>query len=311
MTGEVTADGAFGLLSNEIRVGILRAVASAQNEKIRAGIDEGRTGTLVAEMPFSDIYERVEVDNTSKFSYHLGELTGTFLRKGENGYSFTHAGEQIIRFIVAENYLQPLDFGPLETNGCCLYCGESALEAMLHDQFFMIQCSDCERPVTGYMITPAQTRCRTGTDLLESLKYKQATDCMLVQQGVCPACAGRVDTEVAIVEETGISALDGSFVTIDECQQCLRIYSGLLTYAVAYHPSSVAFHWDHGIDLMQTGLWEFHHHVREGRWTSERTETDSTEYRVILRQGSAALRVSLDETGEVVRTERVRRRTID
>jgi len=306
MRGEQTVEGVFGLLSAETRIDILCAIARAQHEKIRTGIEEGRTGTLVAELSFSEIYERVDVENTSKFSYHLGALTGTFLEKGENGYSFTHAGDQIVRFIIAENYLQPTDFGPLETEGTCLYCGVSALEALLHEQFFVVQCRSCERPVTGYMITPVQTRCHTEAELLESLKRKQASDYTLVQQGICPACTGRIDTSVTELNETGVPALDGRFLTVNECQRCLRIYSGPLTYGVAYHPASVAFHWGLGIDIGSKGLWEFHQYIREGRWTSERISEDPAEYRIVLRHDNASLRVNLDETANIVRTERAR-----
>lgn len=114
MDAERTADGVFSLLSNEIRVDVLQAVAIARNE-------EEQSGAGIASSSFSDISERVDVDNTSKLSYHLGELTGTFLRKHGVGYSFTHAGEQMVRFVLAENYLPSSDFGTLETNGTCLF----------------------------------------------------------------------------------------------------------------------------------------------------------------------------------------------
>ncbi len=305
MTTEQTADAAFGLLSNEIRVDVLRAVATAQNEA-------EQSGGGIAELPFSEIYERVDVDSTSKLSYHLTELTGTFLRKGDEGYSFTHAGERMARFVLAKNYDRPAEFGPLETDGTCLFCGESALEATLHDQYFVVRCSACGRPATGYTVTPAQTRAHDGAELLEALKRKQAIEYELVQRNVCPECGGSVTTEVRAASETTLpDEVPISFVTIDECQHCLRIYSGPMTYSVAYHPASVAFHWDRGVDIMQTGMWEFHDHVRDGRWTAERIETDPPEYRVVFRRSAAALTVHLDDTARVTRTERVRSRTLD
>lgn len=305
MDTEQTADRAFALLSDEIRVDILQAVATAQNE-------EEQSGAGIAALSFSDIYERVDVDNTSKLSYHLGELTGTFLRKHEGGYSFTHAGEQMVRFIIAENYRPPSDFGTIETDGTCLFCGESSLEAMLDEQYFLVRCSTCERPVTGYIITPAQTRSHEGTDLLKSFKRKQATEYGLVQQGICPECAGHINTEVIPASETPLpDTVPVSFFTIDECHQCLRIYSGPLPYSVAYHPASVAFHWDHGVDIMGTGIWEFHRHLIDGHWTAEQLTTDPDAYRVVLRRDTATLRVFLDGNVRVTRTERVRGRTVD
>jgi hypothetical protein len=58
-------------------------------------------------LSFSGIYDRVSADSSSKLSYHLNGLTGTFPRKHENGYAFTHAGERPIRFVLAGNYQQP------------------------------------------------------------------------------------------------------------------------------------------------------------------------------------------------------------
>lgn len=79
------------------------------------------------------------MENTSKLSYHLGELMGTFLRKGEDGYSFTHAGEQIVRFVLSGNYEQPREFELTETDGRCPFCGVTALRARLHHQFFLVE----------------------------------------------------------------------------------------------------------------------------------------------------------------------------
>ncbi|RQG96863.1 DUF7351 domain-containing protein [Natrarchaeobius oligotrophus] len=160
MTAERTAADAFALLSDESRVEIIRAIAIAHSEQ-----EPSNSGP--APLSFSEVYERVGVDNTSKLSYHLGELTGTYLRKREGGYSFTHAGDRIARFILAENFRRPADVGPIETDGSCPYCGETTLEAGVDDQYFAVRCSACDRPVTGYTITPAQTRARSGNTLLE------------------------------------------------------------------------------------------------------------------------------------------------
>lgn len=300
METDRTADEVFGLLSDKIRLDILRTVALAQHEQKRTG---------VTELSFSDIYDRVDVDNTSKLSYHLGELTGTFLRKHEDGYAFTHAGEQLVRFILAENYRSPSDFGTIETDGSCLYCGETALQASLHDQYFFIRCSECDRPAFSYRVRPAQVRSHDTTELIDAVIWEQAADFLKMRQGVCPDCAGRLDTEVIDVEDDSISdAVPASFATGSECRECLRFMSIPLTHAAAYHPESVTFHWEHGVDIMGTGVWEFHRYLHDGRWSSEQVRTDPDEYRVELHREKTSLRLYLDETAAVTRTERVRRR---
>jgi len=303
MATERSAAEAFGLLSDETRLDVLRTVAIAQNEERReAG----------AALSFSEIYERVDVDNTSKLSYHLGELTGTFLRKHEDGYAFTHAGEQLVRFVLAENYRAPSPFDPVEVDGACLFCGESTLEAAFEEQFFAIRCTDCDRPAYFYRVRPAQVRARSGDDLIDAVVWEQAGDFLKMRQGVCPDCGGRIHTDV--LDPEGVPVADqvpASFATYSECEQCRRCLSIPLPYAAAFHPESVAFHWQRGVDIMGTGVWEFHQYLHDGRWSADRVASDPAEYRVELRRGTGSLRLYLDDSAVVSRTERVQERTQD
>jgi len=300
MDTERTADSVFGLLADEIRLDILRTVARAQHENRTTG---------VTNLSFSDIYDRVDVDGTSKLSYHLGELTGTFLRKHEDGYAFTHAGEQMVRFILAENYRHPSDISATETDGTCLHCGETGLRAALQEQYFLLQCRTCERPNFSYTVTPAQVQAHDGAGLIDAVTWALVGDLLKMRQGVCPDCAGRIDTEVIDASDQPVGdTVPASFATSSECQQCLRFMSLPLTHAAAYHPESVAFHWEHGVDIMGTGMWEFHHHLHDGQWTADRVGTDPDEYRVELRRDGATLRLYLDGDATVTRTERVQRR---
>jgi DNA-binding transcriptional ArsR family regulator len=297
-TNKSAAD-VFGLLSDDTRVEILQAVARAQSdaESMNAG---------PAELTFSEIYERVDVDNTSKLSYHLTELSETFLRKEKGGYSFTHTGERVSRLILSENYGDVSPFEPIDADGTCLYCGGSSLQARLYYQFFTVQCTDCGRPVSGHAISPAQARSREANELLQSVKQRQAMEYRLVRRGICPECAGTVDTEVRAIEDGPLPDAD-PYLAIDRCSDCLRRYGAPLSYGVAYHPASVAFHWERGEDVTTKGMWEFHDRLAERRWTAERRSTDPTEYEVVLRHGEDAFRCRLDATASVRHTERVRR----
>ena len=292
--------GVFGLLSDETRVDILRAIALAESE--RHGVNVGPTA-----LSFSEVYDRVDVENTSKLSYHLGELTGTFLRKSEDGYSFTHLGERFARLILSENHQSLPDFEPRETAGTCPFCEASPLRARLHYQFLVVECPDCERPVSNYQVTPAQARARDEAELVRSVERKQALDYAQVRRGVCPACSGSLSADVRDAGETPLPDAD-PFLVVDRCEQCLRRYSAPLTYGAAYHPASVAFHWDHGVDVTTSGLWTFHEHVVAREWTSERVATDPAAYEVVFRHDGDRLRCHLDATATVTGTERVRRR---
>jgi hypothetical protein len=300
MGSERTAAGVFGLLSDEIRLDVLRAIAVAQTDATETG---------VAELSFSDIYDRIDVDNTSKLSYHLGELTGTFLRETEGGYAFTHAGERLVRFVLAENYRQPPDFGPVDTEGRCLHCDGTSLQAVRHAQFFFVRCADCDRPAFAYRVRPAQVAERTGAALVDAVVGEQAGDFLKMRAKVCPDCSGRIET--TLTDAAGESVPDSVPVDVvarNECQQCLRFMSMPLTHAAVYHPEAISFHWDHGVDVLSTGFWQFHEYVSDGRWTASSAGQGPGAYRVEYEAGDATLRLFLDAESLVTRAERVRRR---
>lgn len=299
MTEERSATDIFRLLSDDTRVDILRAVAVAQYEL-------EQVGSGAAQLAFSEIYDYVEVENTSKLSYHLGELTGTYLRKSDDGYSLSHAGERIVRFILSGNYEQPNSFGPESIPGTCIFCGEDSLEARLSHQFFRIDCTRCDQQVMGQPITPAQARTRDNDDLIRSVQLRSAEDYRQIRRGMCPECGAHLSAEIIEIPESPLPDSD-SFVVTSSCDECLREYNSPLTYTVVHHPASIAFHWDHGIDVTSRGIWEFHDRVYDGRWTSKQVASDPNEYEVVLRHGDDAVRLHLDSSAAVNRTERVRR----
>lgn len=67
--GQLTADEAFAVLGNEIRIQILRTLADADGSAT-----------------FGTLREAVGVGNPGKFNYHLGKLTDEFIEQTEDGY---------------------------------------------------------------------------------------------------------------------------------------------------------------------------------------------------------------------------------
>jgi DNA-binding transcriptional ArsR family regulator len=300
MSTDRTATTVFRLLSDETRLDILCAVAEAQLD-----YEEYPEGPV--RLSFSEIYERVAVENTSKLSYHLGELEGVFLRKSEQGYSFTHVGERLTRFVLARNYERPASFDPIETAGTCPFCEAESLEARLHHQFLLVTCTECGQAVSNYQVTPTQVRSHDEQELIRSVKRKQATDYGLVRRGICPECTGNLSTEIRSFGSMLTFEADPFFV-FDRCSECLRYYNALLTYGIAYHPASVSFHWDHGVDVTTMGLWEFHEYLTEDKWTAEQVATDPPRYEVEFTLDGDLLRCTVDGEATVTGTERVRRR---
>ncbi|PGF16608.1 transcriptional regulator [Natrinema sp. CBA1119] len=298
MSEDRSAAAVFGLLSDETRIAVLRKIAVAQSER-------GHTAGP-AELSFSAIYDRVAIDNTAKLSYHLGELEGLFLRKTDDGYSLTHAGERIVRLLLSENYGEVTGFDRTAVPGSCLLCGASSLEATLDSQFLTIGCLDCERNVAGYEVPPAQVRERSASAAVEALVHRMGAHYRQVRGGVCPSCGGRLSLEV---RELGEPEAD-PFVAIDRCADCLRSYSAPLTLRSAYHPEAIAFCWERGVDVLSTAPWELLGRVHDGGWSSAKTATEPAAYEVMFGLAGDVLRLGLGADLSVERTERVRRNSV-
>lgn len=143
---ELEPHAAFAKLADETRVEILTAVAAAGRE--RSDLDD------VPTLSFSEIYDRVDVSNSSRFAYHLEQLTGTFLRKTDEGYTFTYAGERVVRTVLSGAYSEPATFDPIGVDGVCPACRERRLRARPEEVTFRIRCEACGQGIASYPLTP-------------------------------------------------------------------------------------------------------------------------------------------------------------
>lgn len=106
------AADAFALLGNHIRLDIIRVLWEA-----------GRGNPV----PFSDLYERVDVSDQGKFNYHRQQLVPHYVRKSETGYRLTEAGERVARSVNAGIYTETTEMEGFDVHGPCYDCGASNL----------------------------------------------------------------------------------------------------------------------------------------------------------------------------------------
>jgi DNA-binding transcriptional ArsR family regulator len=101
---------AFEALSDETRLGIVRALADRRRERPAAPA-----------LSFSALRERVGVRDSGAFNYHLNRLLRTFVEKTDAGYELDADGMRLID--VAEGRVEP---GAEE--GPCPVCDEERCE---------------------------------------------------------------------------------------------------------------------------------------------------------------------------------------
>jgi len=104
-------------------------------------------------MSFTELYDTVDVNSTSQFSYHLNQLVGQFISETPDGYRLTYTGHKIVRTIVSDVYESTATFEDSEVSGVCLFCEEASLLATLDAEQFRIRCTSCDAIlVTDFLV---------------------------------------------------------------------------------------------------------------------------------------------------------------
>lgn len=237
---------AFAALGNEVRISILRTVADA--------VEEQGDG-----LRFKAIYDRVDVDSTSQLSYHLTKLDGAFLRKSDEEYALTQAGERVVRAVRSGAYDERPSFEATTIEGNCPSCGTATLSVAYRDSLLTVSCASCESPVVTYDLPPAAGEGRTTTELLHSCNRRAHHEYSTALQGTCASCGGKTTVDARESERH-----DG-YTCLAECDQCgLQLFAPL-EVRLFYHPAVVAFYWERGEDVSNVPLWRLPAYI--GDWT--------------------------------------------
>ncbi|MFB6270286.1 MAG: winged helix-turn-helix domain-containing protein, partial [Halobacterium sp.] len=103
-------DGAFELLADDTRAGILRALAARQRD------DPGDPA-----MSFAELRRAVGVADSGNFNYHLGKLRGRFVEQDGDGYRLTPQGVRLAALVASGFDGVEVAATPLDAD--CPVCG--------------------------------------------------------------------------------------------------------------------------------------------------------------------------------------------
>lgn len=254
-----TAD-TFKLLANETRIDILRALSDSQGGQ-----------------QFSKLFDSVTINDTGNFNYHLSQLTGTFVKKADNAYELTHAGEQIIGAMLAGTYTADATVEPISLDWNCLLCG-GAMTAEYFGERAHISCQTCGKGA----VFPFPSGCLTQFDRSELPAAFARWLRQLVKRtiaGFCHVCSGRVDGELARLPG-GTEADPKPSQAAFECQRCgsgMRFSGATLA---TFHPEVESFFFEHDLHLLAghaSRAWG-----RLDRFDSRTLETDPPQIELIF-----------------------------
>lgn len=274
---------AFSLLGNETRLEIVSVLHDRPVEP---------------PVPFSTLYDYVDIEDTAKFNYHLGKLTPHFVSKADDGYELTSAGRRLARAVAAGTYTDIPRLEPFDIDGRCVSCGESSLAASYEDEAFTIECQNCSEIILVVRVPPTVVRGRDPDDVADAFEQWSMSQVQQALLGICPDCGGAVDRYAT---DDLSDSIEFDAVGVFECTVCGR--QAITSFGViAYrHPTVRTFHSRRGEPLRDRRLWEVDQFV-----VGEHVEVlsrDPWSVGVSFYADGDACHVEIDETLEVARTE--------
>ncbi|MFT4882769.1 MAG: hypothetical protein ACI8U4_000263 [Natronomonas sp.] len=260
----------FGLLANETRVEILRALGEQPDTPLS----------------FSELQDRTDVRDSGNFNYHLDQLLGTFVRKDDD-YELTLAGRHIVGAIHAGTYTADARVEPIALDWDCLLCGGEMI-AEYADERGKIRCRDCGKGAE-FSFPPGTLDQFDREALPAAFGRWLRTLAQRELAGFCIICAGRTTSEIARLPGGTEADPKPSMVSFD-CDRCGTTSTISGTSFVTYHPSVEGFFFDHGYDTFEghpTRVWS-----QLDRFESE-----------ILSEDPPRIRVFFEDDGERISAE--------
>ena len=240
---------AFALVGNETRLSILEALWMADEQPVS----------------FSELRREVGMRDSAQFNYHLQQLTDHFVTqvddgstsggssdgRSDGGYAFRHAGEKIVRSVIAGSFTENPSLEPFPVEGSCYAC-DGSLEASYEDEMLAIDCTDCGRGHGEYAFPPGGLNDRTREEVAAAFDQRVRHLHCLAADGVCPECNGRMETSVV---EDGSCCLGVGLRVDHECAQCAHTLCSAVGLGLLDHPAVVNFHRERGVSLGDRPYW--------------------------------------------------------
>lgn len=232
----LTPEAAFGLLGNESRVAIVRALGEASEERLS----------------FSKLRERAGIRDSGGFNYHLDRLVDTFVRREADGYALTFAGARVVGAILSGTFTEKGATEEFELDSTCPVCG-STISASYRDERVTVRCPGCDERLSHFGFPPGGFEDRDATELTRTFDRWLRNVFALLADGICINCSGR--THGSLTTESEYTK-DGEEVAVAfSCERCGDAATASVGSFVVEHPAVVAFHHDHGVDVDETTGW--------------------------------------------------------
>lgn len=286
-----TPEEAFSSLGNEIRVGILSAL-----------VDGERRSPDNDWMAFSELRQRVGVDDPSKFNYHLKRLRGSFVERGSVGYRLNNAGRHAVSAIRSGALAELPRRLTTSADTTCPDCN-SPLMACYETDSFTVECPT--HGVVGRLPLPPGIAFNRPVDEL----YRVASmfgDWYLrsVRQGICPLCWGQTTSTTPVgeppenSEACAYAYVENQLLASFSCENCWMLLYAPIGAFVVDHPAVVELFFDNEVNLSSKSVFEI-----DFIWSPDSVRVvsdDPTRINLEVHSKDNRLSLSLDERTNVL-----------
>lgn len=292
---------AFNAVGDETRLQILQALGEADGP-----------------LTFSDLFARVEYEDSGNFSYHLDVLQGHFVRKTDRGYVLQRAGARIVEAILSGAVTESPVIERESVETPCFLCG-GRMEVSYRQESVGVFCLDCEGTrgqssdtqegpndpaadmVGGVGLPPAGVHGREPSELLRAGEIWSVAHGQASARGVCPRCSAPVEHSANVCEDHDpadgrCGACDQRFgVTITiRCTNCIFGGESVFTAHLLGNTDLMGFLIDHGIDPIQPNAFHL------TGFDEEVIATDPFEARFTFTADGESITLTVDDTLSVV-----------
>jgi hypothetical protein len=247
-------------------------------------------------LSFSDLREAVGIRDSGRFNYHLDKLRDRFVEEDDGEYKLTYAGRQIAIALVSGEYQSGVSKDPIEHGTCPVEDCTATLFARYEDGYVRLDCADDHQVFqTGF--PPVAAVERPMEKLLDVVVHRVYDDLGMLQEGVCPQCYGAAGYEAVYDEEHEGYMFRGS------CDRCGTMNTATPGICILTAPAVRSFYRDHGENIDDLYPWELDFVFEQRNQTV--VSEDPVRLQIDLTLSGDTISVTVDDTGNVVETERV------
>lgn len=300
----------FALLSDETRLAILRELAATSEE----------FGLWPDPLSYSELMERVGLDDSGNFNYHLDALRDRFVTKVDGGYRIRRAGIEIVRTLRAGSLAEMGSVDPTSVDERCPYC-DAPIQVSVEDGWLLIACNDCpgiygemealpDGLMMAFEVSPATRHGRSVEELFRVALLTAQEHAHLGFEGICPECTGAVETELEICSDhdtrdericRACHRPSPAFVR-GECTVCGLAEVAPPAYTVWNHEPTRRRLYDEGV-AVERSVWARAMEPLTWDCSVERGKEVLLVYRVPVEEENGALRLTIDESLSVCSIE--------